>query len=152
MLAHILQSKETRQNHKEIKRFFFLSDRFLFHDQPLPSCNSDSILGDEEAGNGEDAIRAGSIPFHQYTRFFHQHVGADHVLRGNSQVKLSSLFHTLSNFLSCEFQVNFHTVNQYGEMTEFETRGRFFRLLKKKYHWNCILDTLHTFGDEGNGD
>lgn len=57
------------------------TDRLVFHDQPVPGRHRDAIRGNEEAGNGENEVGAGQVPFNKYPRLIHKQLGAHFMLR-----------------------------------------------------------------------
>lgn len=52
----------------------------------MPGRNSDAILGNEKAGDGEDAVGARALPFDLDARVVHEYLGAYYLLRWNRQV------------------------------------------------------------------
>lgn len=57
------------------------ADRLVLHDQSMPGRNRDAILGDEETGDGEDAVGARALPFDLDARVVHEYLGAYYLLR-----------------------------------------------------------------------
>lgn len=57
------------------------ADWLVLHDQSMPGRNSDAILGNEKAGDGEDAVGARALPFDLDARVVHEYLGAYYLLR-----------------------------------------------------------------------
>lgn len=70
----------------DIKSPSVFTDRFILHDQPLPGRNRNAVLGDEEEGDGENAVGAGALPFDLDARVVHEYLRAYYLLCRNRQV------------------------------------------------------------------